>query len=244
MNWWNVLESSITCESGWRFRLNSALPWPDGGNEFTWHNRSIKAFNFQDFGKFCVHFNFLSPFRRLFVLSVTSFFYESDHEWEDQPGWGDEETQKNDEEQVSRTDLASKDSVLHTVEIIPDNNDVECITYCFLSFPVITIAVTYRCMLQCLGEQCIKWWKATKLKLCGQRKRSLHHRSSPSDSPASDQGKHQGYLTGCSTTWVLKKQSEWTSGRGIYGKVLNRLNEISYEVQMTLLKLYLLENQQ
>ena len=156
-------------------------------------------------------------------------------------GWGNTE---NDEEQVSRTDLASKDSVLHTVEIIPGNNDVECITYCFLSFPVITIAVTYRCMLQCLGEQCIKWWKATKLKLCGQRKRSLHHRSSPSDSPASDQGKHQGYLTGCSTTWVLKKQSEWTSGRGIYGKMLNRLNEISYEVQMTLLKLYLLENQQ
>ena len=63
----------------------------------------------------------------------------------------------------------------------------------FSLFPVITIAVTYRCMLQCLGEQCIKWWKATKLKLCGQRKRSLHHRSSPSDSPASDQGKHQGY---------------------------------------------------
>ena len=156
-------------------------------------------------------------------------------------GWGNTE---NDEEQVFRTDLASKDSVLHTVEIIPGNNDVECITYCFLSFPVITIAVTYRCMLQCLCEQCIKWWKATKLKLCGQRRRSLHHRSSPSDSPASDQGKHQGYLTGCSTTWVLKKQSEWTSGRGIYGKMLNRLNEISYEVQMTLLKLYLLENQQ
>ena len=156
-------------------------------------------------------------------------------------GWGNTE---NDEEQVSRTDLASKDSVLHTVEIIPGNNDVQCITYCFLSFPVITIAVTYRCMLQCLGEQCIKWWKATKLKLCGQRKRSLHYRSSPSDSPASDQGKHQGYLTSCSTTWVLKKQSEWTSGRGIYGKMLNRLNEISYEVQMTLLKLYLLENQQ
>ena len=156
-------------------------------------------------------------------------------------GWGNTE---NDEEQVSRTDLASKDSVLHTVEIIPGNNDVECITYCFLSFPVITIAVTYRCMMQCLGEQCIKWWKATKLKLCGQRKRSLHHRSSPSDSPASDQGKHQGYLTGCSTTWVLKKQSEWTSGRGTYGKMLNMLNEISYEVQMTLLKLYLLENRQ
>ena len=156
-------------------------------------------------------------------------------------GWGNTE---NDGEQVFRTDIASKDSVLHTVEIIPGNNDVECITYCFLSFPVITIAVTCRCMLQCLGEQCIKWWKATKLKLCGQRKRSLHHRSSPSDSPASDQGKHQGYLTGCSTTWVLKKQSEWTSGRGIYGKMLNRLNEISYEVQMTLLKLYLLENQQ
>ena len=155
-----------------------------------------------------------------------------------QPGWGDEETQKNDEEQVSRTDLASKDSVLHTVEIIPDNNGVECITYCFLSFPVITIAVTCRCMLQCLGEQCIKWWIATKLELCGQRKRSLHHRSSPTDSLASDQGKRQGYLTGCSTTWVLKNQSEWTSGRFTYGKMLNRLNEISYEVQMTLLKLY------
>ena len=162
-----------------------------------------------------------------------------------QPGWGDEETQKNDEEQVSRTDLASKDSVLHTVEIIPDNNGVECIRYCFLSFPVITIiAVTCRCMLQCLGEQCIKWWIATKLKLCGQRKRSLHHRSSPTDSLASDQGKRQGYLTGCSTTWVLKNQSEWTSGRFTYGKMLNRLNEISYEVQMTLLKLYLLENRQ
>ena len=120
---------------------------------------------------------------------------------------------RNDEEQVSRTDLASKDSVLHTVEIIPGNNDVECITYCFLSFPVITIAVTYRCMLQCLGEQCIKWWKATKLKLCGQRKRSLHHRSSPSDSPASDQGKHQGYLTGCSTTWVLKKTVRMNIGQ-------------------------------
>ena len=88
----------------------------------------------EDLGKLYVHFNFLSPFRRLFVLSVTSLFYESDHEWEDQPGWGDEETQKNDEEQVSRTDLASKDSVLHTVEIIPGNNDVECITYCFLPF--------------------------------------------------------------------------------------------------------------
>ena len=156
-------------------------------------------------------------------------------------GWGNTE---NDEEQVSRTDLASKDSVLHTVEIIPGNNDVECITYCFLSFLVITIAVTYRCMLQCLGEQCIKWWKATKLKLWGQRKRSLHHRSSPTDSPASDQGKRQGYLTGCSTTWVLKNQSDWTSGRLTYGKMLNRLNEISYEVQMTLLKLYLLENRQ
>ena len=133
MKWWNVLESSITCESGWRFRLNSALPWPGGGNEFTWHNRNIKKCR-EDLGKLYVHFNFLSPFRRLFVLSVTSLFYESDHEWEDQPGWGDEETQKNDEEQVSRTDLASKDSVLHTVEIIPGNNDVECITYCFLPF--------------------------------------------------------------------------------------------------------------
>ena len=34
-------------------------------------------------------------------------------------------TQKNDEEQVFRKDPASKDSVLPTVEIIPDNNYVE-----------------------------------------------------------------------------------------------------------------------
>ena len=40
----------------------------------------------EDLGKLYVHLNFLSPFRRLFVLSVTSLFYESDHEWEDQPG--------------------------------------------------------------------------------------------------------------------------------------------------------------
>ena len=244
MTWWNVLESSITCESGWRFRLNSALPWPDGGNEFTWHNRSIKAFNFQDFGKFCVHFNFLSPFRRLFVLSVTSFFYESDHEWEDQPGWGDEETQKTMRNKCPEQTLQVRIQYCIQLRSSLATMMLNVLYTAFSLFPVITIAVTYRCMLQCLGEQCIKWWKATKLKLCGQRKRSLHHRSSPSDSPASDQGKHQGYLTGCSTTWVLKKQSEWTSGRGTYGKMLNRLNEISYEVQMTLLKLYLLENRQ
>ena len=41
---------------------------------------------------------------------------------------------------MSRTDPASKDSVLHTVEIILGNNDVECPTYYFLFFPVITIA--------------------------------------------------------------------------------------------------------
>ena len=34
--------------------------------------------------------------------------------------------QKNDDEQVSRTDLASRDSVLLIDEIIPGNNDVEC----------------------------------------------------------------------------------------------------------------------
>ena len=81
MTWWNVLESSITCESRWRFRLYSALPWLDGGNEFTWHNRGIKKCR-EDLGKLYVHFNFLSPFRWLFVLSVTSLFYESDNEWE------------------------------------------------------------------------------------------------------------------------------------------------------------------
>ena len=47
---------------------------------------------------------------------------------------------KNDKEQESRADPANKDSVLNTVEIIPGNNDVECPTYYFLSFPVITIA--------------------------------------------------------------------------------------------------------
>ena len=81
MTWWNVLESSITCESRWRFRLYSALPWLEGGNKFTWHNRRIKKCR-EDLGKLYVHFNFLSPFRWLFVLSVTSLFYESDNEWE------------------------------------------------------------------------------------------------------------------------------------------------------------------
>ena len=60
--------------------------------------------------------------------------------WEGQPDLGNDKTLKNGKEQVSRTDSANKDSVLNTVEIIPGNNDVECPTYCFLSFPVITIA--------------------------------------------------------------------------------------------------------
>ena len=60
--------------------------------------------------------------------------------WEGQPDFGNDKTLKNDKEQVSRTDSANKDSVLNIVEIIPGNNDVECPTYCFLSFPVITIA--------------------------------------------------------------------------------------------------------
>ena len=38
-----------------------------------------------------------------------------------------------------RTDIASKYSVLHIVEIIPGDNDVSCPTYCFLSCPVITL---------------------------------------------------------------------------------------------------------
>ena len=70
---------------------------------------------------------------------------------EGQPDLGNDKTLKNDKEQVSRTDPANKedsnedsetneDSVLNTVEIIPGNNDVECPTYFFLSFPVITIA--------------------------------------------------------------------------------------------------------
>ena len=41
-------------------------------------------------------------------------------------GWSYDKTQKNDDEQVSRTDLASRDSVLLIDEIIPGNNDVEC----------------------------------------------------------------------------------------------------------------------
>ena len=52
---------------------------------------------------------------------------------------------------------------------------------------------TCRCVLWCLGEQCIKWWKGTKFKLCGGSKRSLHNRSSPTGYSAWDQGKHQGY---------------------------------------------------
>ena len=60
--------------------------------------------------------------------------------WEGQPDLGNDKTLKNGKEQVSRTDPANKDSVLNTVEIIPGNNDVECPTYYFLSFPVITVA--------------------------------------------------------------------------------------------------------
>ena len=60
--------------------------------------------------------------------------------WEGQPDLGNDKTLKNGKEQVPRTDPANKNSVLNTVEIIPGNNDVECPTYCFLSFPVITIA--------------------------------------------------------------------------------------------------------
>ena len=60
--------------------------------------------------------------------------------WEGQPDFGNDKTLKNDKKQVSRTDPANKDSVLNIVEIIPGSNDVECPTYCFLSFPLITIA--------------------------------------------------------------------------------------------------------
>ena len=60
------------------------------------------------------------------MFLVLPVFYESDNEWEDQPGWNYDKTQKNDDEQVSRTDLASRDSVLLIDEIIPGNNDVEC----------------------------------------------------------------------------------------------------------------------
>ena len=59
------------------------------------------------------------------MFLVLLVFYESDNEWEDQPGWSYDKTQKNDDEQVSRTDLASRDSVLLIDEIIPGNNDVE-----------------------------------------------------------------------------------------------------------------------
>ena len=59
------------------------------------------------------------------MFLVLLVFYESDNEWEDLPGWSYDKTQKNDDEQVSRTDLASRDSVLLIDEIIPGNNDVE-----------------------------------------------------------------------------------------------------------------------
>ena len=140
------------------------------------------------------------------MFSELSFSYESDNEWEDQPSWSDDKTKKNDEEQVFRKDPASKDSVLPTVEIIPDNDYVEWPTYCFI-FPVNYIyQKTCRCVLQCLGEQCIKWWKATKFKLCGWRKRSLHNRSSSTGYSAWDQGKHQGY-----PPWVAQQHVNHSS---------------------------------
>ena len=46
---------------------------------------------------------------------------------------------------MSTTDLVSKDPVLHTVETNPSNDDVECLTCSFLSFPVITALQGTQC---------------------------------------------------------------------------------------------------
>ena len=75
-----------------------------------------------------------------FLFSELPIFYESDNEREDQPGWSDDKTEKNDEEEMFTTDPVSKDPVLHAVETNPSNDDVECFTCSFLSFPVITKA--------------------------------------------------------------------------------------------------------
>ena len=74
------------------------------------------------------------------MFSELPIFYVSDNEREDQPGWRDDKTEKNDEEEISTADPVSKDPVLHTVETNPSNDDVECLTCSFLSFPVITKA--------------------------------------------------------------------------------------------------------
>ena len=118
-----ALKNTLVTKKGpWRFRLFSTFPWLDRGDEFMCHNRGVEKC--REDKKIVQPFQFfLFPVKWLFVLWVTRS-YESDNEWEDQLGWSNDETQKNDEEQVFRTDPASKYSVLHTVEIIPGDNDV------------------------------------------------------------------------------------------------------------------------
>ena len=74
-----------------------------------------------------------------------------------------------------------------------------------------------------------------KIQIVRWRKRSLCNRSSPTGYSAWAQGKASRTSSmGCSTAWVLKNNSELTSGRGTYGKMLNRLDKIIKEVQMAI----------
>ena len=49
----------------WRFRVYSALPWPERDDELTWHNRGIEKYR-KDIGKLYNHFSF-------FIASKVTF---------------------------------------------------------------------------------------------------------------------------------------------------------------------------
>ena len=59
-HWWCDSQSSKkhTChkKGPWRFRLFSAFPWPDRGDEFMWHNRGVEKCREDKI--LYIHFNF------------------------------------------------------------------------------------------------------------------------------------------------------------------------------------------
>ena len=64
----------------WRYGLNSALPWPDRGNEITQHNRGFKKFR-EDIGKSYNQFNLWHTIffnNSLLVCAVVCIWHQSD----------------------------------------------------------------------------------------------------------------------------------------------------------------------
>ena len=99
-------------------------------------------------------------------------------------------------------------------------------------------------MLQHLGEHCIKWWKGTNSNCVDEGREVCIIDPALQVTKPEIKESIKDILQGLLNNMSLKNQSEWTSGTGTYGKMLNRLNKICYEVAMTMLKLYSLENWQ